>query len=510
MGCLLGIDVGTSATKGLVCDERGKVLATASADYPLYTPKPGWSEQDPEDWWWATRKVTRAVLRKAKKKGADVIGIGLSGQMHGSVFLGDGTKPLRRALLWNDQRTVKQCVDIESAVGGRKKLIKMVSNPALTGYTAPKILWLRDNEPRVYDEVKHILLPKDYIRLLMTGEYASEVSDASGTLLLDVKKRQWCRPLLSKLQIDADLLPPVYESVEISGRISRGAAKELGIPAGVPIVGGGGDQAAGAVGNGIVKPGIVSASMGTSGVVFSHLEDPATDVEGRLQTFCHAVPGKWAIFGCVMAAGGSFQWFRNELGHAEVAAAKKKRVDPYDLLIAEAAKADPGCEGLFFLPYLMGERCPHADPDARACWIGLSSRHDRSAMIRAMLEGITFGMNEQYGIMRDLGVRMRETRASGGGARSAWWRQLQADVYNTKVVTTNSREGPAYGVALLAAVATGCFSSVEEACRRAIGITDAIKPDRKLARRYAAHYDVYRRLYYSLKDDFAAIARLAR
>jgi xylulokinase len=374
---LLGIDIGTSGTKTLVCDEDGTVLATAMAEHPISSPKPGWSEQNPEDWWQATCAATKAVLKNAKLKPADVGGIGLSGQMHGSVFLGDGTAALRPALLWNDQRTAEQCATIEQKAGGREALIELVANPALTGFTAPKILWLRENEPKTYAKVKHILLPKDYVRLRMTGEYATEVSDASGMLLLDVKNRTWSDKLLSLLEIDKATLGKLYESQEVTGTLHEEAAKALGLKAGIPVVGGAGDQAAGAVGNGIVSAGIVSATLGTSGVVFAHADQPTRDPMGRVHTMCHAVPGKWCVFGCMLSAGGSFQWLRNTLGQDEVAEARKKKVDPYELLILQAETAPPGCEGLFFLPYLTGERCPHPDPLARGGWVGLTARTTR-------------------------------------------------------------------------------------------------------------------------------------
>ena len=511
MGILLGVDVGTSATKALLCDGKGKVLGTASVEYPIYTPKPGWSEQDPVDWWAGTIKATRAVCKKARVKPSQITGVGLSGQMHGSVFLGDGLQPLRRALLWNDQRTAAECDEIERRAGGRKKLIAMVNNVALTGFTAPKVLWLRNHEPRVYEKVKHILLPKDYIRYCLTGEYAAEVSDAAGTLLLDVKKRRWHKGLLSKLKIDADLLPPVYESVEISGAVHAAASKATGIPVGTPVVGGAGDQPAGAVGNGIVRAGIVSATMGTSGVVFAHADKPVPNPAGTLQSFCHAVPGKWCVFGCMPAAGGSLQWLRNTLFADAVDVARRARKDPgvvYEQMIAEAVKAPPGCDNLFFLPYLTGERCPHPDPDARGAWIGLEVRHDRAALIRAVLEGITYGMRDQIELMRKAGVKVTEVRAGGGGAQSAFWRQLQADMYNANVVTINTAEGAAYGVALLAATATGEFETVQEACKRAIKITETRKRKATTARAYDRRYPQFRQLYATLKDDFETMAAL--
>src|SRR6266850_1845197 len=507
---LLGIDIGTSGTKTLICDEDGTVLATATAEHPIFSPKPGWSEQNPEDWWKATCKATNAVMKRAKVRATDIGGVGLSGQMHGSVFLADGsTKPLRPALLWNDQRTAKQCEEITSKAGGRESLIEMVANPALTGFTAPKILWVRENEPKVYEKTRHILLPKDYIRYRMTGEYATEVSDASGTLLLDVRNRTWSNRLLELLDIDRSLMPRLHESYEVSGKISANVAKELGLIAGIPVVGGGGDQPAGAVGNGIVSSGIVSATLGTSGVVFAHSDQPTLDPKGRVHTMCHAVPGKWCVFGCMLAAGGSFQWFRNQLAHDEVHAAKRRGIDPYELLIKEAEKAEVGSGGLFFLPYLTGERCPHPDPCARGGWIGITARTLRRDMIRSLLEGVTFGMRDAMEIMREMNIPIREVRASGGGARSKFWRQLQADIYNTPIVTTNASEGPAYGVALLAGVGTGVWKSVEEACKSSIKQTEKIGPNKRLFAQYEPMYATYRKLYFDLKDRFAEIAALA-
>src|SRR3954453_7388677 len=503
---LLGIDIGTSGTKTLFCDEDGTVLATAMAEHPISSPRPGWSEQDPEDWWDATCKATRAVLKKAKLKAGDVGAIGLSGQMHGRAFLGAGTKALGPALLRNDQRTAKQCAEIEFKAGGREALVELVANPALTGFTAPKILWVRENEPKVYAKTKHVLLPKDYVRYRMTGEYATEVSDASGMLLLDVVNRTWSDKLLGLLDIDKSLLARLYESPEVTGQLNAQGARSLGLNEGTPVVGGAGDQAAGAVGNGIVNPGIVSATLGTSGVVFAHSDSPTRDPGGRVHTMCHAVPGKWCVFGCMLSAGGSFQWLRNQLGQAEVAAAKKRGVDPYELLIAEAQSAPAGSEGLFFLPYLTGERCPHPDPNARGGWIGLTARTTRAMLIRSFLEGVTFGMRDALEIMRGMGVEVSQVRASGGGARSDFWRHLQADVYKSPLVLTNAAEGPAYGVALLAGVGTGVWGSVEEACKRSIKQVERVAPNKKQSAMYDRLYAVYDKLYYDLKDRFREMA----
>jgi len=512
MKVLLGLDIGTSATKALLCDQNGKVLATASVEHPIYTPRPGWSEQNPRDWWKSSVEAIRLVCRKARVRPERIEGIGLSGQMHGSVFVDRAGKPLRRAILWNDQRTAEQCEQIESAAGGRRALIRMVNNPALTGYTAPKILWVRQHDPGTYERTYKILLPKDYIRLCLTGEFATDVSDASGTLLLDVRRRRWHKGLLARLGIDPDLLPDCYESAEVTGQVSRSAARRTGLRQGIPVVAGAGDQPAGAVGNGIVTPGIVSATLGTSGVVFAHSDEPVPNPDGLLQSFCHAVEGKWCVFGCMLSAGGSLQWLRNTLFAEQVEALRKAGRDPgelYPQMIAEAAEAPAGCEGLFFLPYLTGERCPYADPDARGAWVGLTVRHRRAHLIRAVLEGVTYGMRDQVELMRKLGVSIRQVRAGGGGARSDFWRQMQADMYKVPVVTINTQEGAAYGVALLAAVATGCFGSVQEACRRAITVTETRRPSKRTSAVYDRLYPEYRRLYASLRDDFKTIATLA-
>lgn len=508
MAVYLGIDIGTSGTKTLAVQEDGTILASATVEYPLYSPKPGWSEQEPEDWWQATITSVKKVLKAGKIKKEEVKGLGLSGQMHGSVFLDKNNQVIRPALLWNDQRTATECDEIESKAGGRKKLINMVANPALTGFTAPKILWLRNHEPRNYAKTTQVLLPKDYVRFCLTGEFATEVSDASGTLLLDVKKRAWSKPLLSKLEINNSLLPKVYESEEVSGTLHSEAARLLGLLEGTPVVGGGGDQAAGAIGNGIVKRGVISATLGTSGVVFAHSDAVEIDPEGRVHTFCHAVRGKWHVMGVVLSAGGSLQWYRNQLGAEFLKEAKKKKVDPYELITALAAEAPAGAEGLYFLPYLTGERTPHADPDARAAWIGLSLRHGQSHLIRSVMEGATYAMRDCLEIIEGMNVPVKEIRVSGGGARSEFWRQMQADIYGKPVVTINAEEGPAYGVALLAAAGTGAYKDVVEACSQTIRVVSKTKTVAKTKKAYNNAYPVYGQLYRSLKDDFKTIQGL--
>ncbi|HOD80027.1 MAG TPA: xylulokinase [Phycisphaerae bacterium] len=508
MAYYLGIDIGTSGTKALVMDARAKVLATATGEHAISAPRPGWSEQDPANWWQATVRAVRQAIAKAGVDGRQVAGIGLSGQMHGLVILDRGGKVLRPSIIWNDQRTAREAAEIEAAVGGKKKLIALVGNVAQTSFTLTKLLWVRRNEPKIYDKIAHMLLPKDYIRLRLTGEFVGDVSDMSGTLILDQKKRNWSKKIISTFQLDQRILPPVVESHEITGRLTADVAEQLGLSAGTPVVGGGGDQPAGAVGNGVVVEGLTSATMGTSGVVYVHSSGYRTDPQSRVGTFCSCVQDEYCLFGCILSAGGSFQWFRNTLGQAEVKQAKKQRCDPYELLTAQAAAAPAGCEGVFWLPYLTGERTPHGDPYARACWIGMHSRTTRNELVRSVMEGATFGMNDAVTLLRELGLSIRQIRLSGGGARSEFWRQLQADIYNATCVTINAEEGPAYGVALLAAAGTGRFKNVREACKAGISITRTIKPDAKSRKLYAQYYTQYRRLYPALKQEFALLAGL--
>ncbi|MGE3641705.1 MAG: xylulokinase [Pirellulales bacterium] len=508
MGVYLGIDIGTSGTKTLAINAKGKILGQAMATYPSYHPKPLWSEQDPDDWWNATVKTIRAVVKQAKLKPADVKAIGLSGQMHGSVFLDKQGNVVRRALLWNDQRTAAECEEIEKRAGGRKALIGMVANPALTGFTAPKILWLRNNEPKNFAKVAKVLLPKDDVRRRLTGEFATEVSDASGMLLLDVVKREWSQPLLDKLELDRSLFATCYESEQVTGKLTPEVAKQLGLSTDCVVVGGAGDCAAGAVGNGIVRKGVLSTSIGTSGVVFVHSDTPQVDPEGRLHTFCHAVHGKWHMMGVTLSAGGSLQWFRNALCETTAAVAKKSKVDVYDVLTEEAAVTPPGSEGLFFLPYLAGERTPHADPLARGAFVGLTLKHSRGHMVRSILEGVTYSLRDCLSIIEEQGVAVKQIRASGGGAKSVFWRQLQADALGKSVVQMAADEGPGYGVALLAAVGAGEFKDVVEACDATVKTTRETKSRAKIKSTYDAGFPVYQQLYRSLREDFRAIAAL--
>jgi len=508
MAVFLGIDVGTSGTKVLAMNAKGEILGSVLETYPCYTPRPHWSEQEPEDWWAATIKAVRSLLRKAKIKGTEVKAIGLSGQMHGSVFLDKNDKVIRRALLWNDQRTVAECAEIEQLAGGREKLIQLVANPALTGFTAPKILWLRNKEPRNFAKTAKILLPKDFIRLRLTGEYATEVSDASGMLLLDVANRCWSKELLSRLQLDENLLGTCYESEDVTGTLTQEAAKQLGLTTDCVVVGGAGDCAAGAIGNGIVGKGVLSTSIGTSGVMFVHSEQIKFDPLGRIHTFCHAARGKWHMMGVNLSSGGSLQWFRNALCAELVEKAKSRKCDVYELMSQEAAAAPVGSQGLFFLPYLSGERTPHADPDARGCFVGLTLAHARGDMIRAIMEGVAYSMRDSLEIIRGLDVPVKQIRASGGGSRSPLWRQVQSDVFGQKVHTIQSEEGPAFGVALLAAVGAGEYKNIQEACKATIQLAGETATDRKAKTHYDRAFTVYQQLYRSLKDDFKSISKL--
>ena len=508
MSVTLGIDIGTSGTKTIAIDESGAILATASREYPCEHPKPGWSEQDPDLWWRASAATVREVLNSGKVRAEDVVGVGLSGQMHGSVFLDEQGKVIRPALLWNDQRTGAEAAAIEEKAGGREGLVRLVANRALVGFTAPKILWLREHEPANFARVKQVLLPKDYIRFKLSGTYATEVSDAAGTLLLDVANRRWSTELLGLLDLDRALLPDCFEAPEVSSVVSAIGAEATGLKAGTKIVGGGGDQPAGAVGNGIVRPGVVSATMGTSGVMFAHTPESGFDPLGRLQRGCHAIPGAWCAMGVVLAAAGSYQWFRNQLGQAQVQEAKARGVDPYVLLNEEAARAEPLSEGLFFLPYLTGERAPYYDSDAKGAWIGLTVRHGRPELIRSILEGASYAMRDSLELIREMGVHIEQIRVSGGGARSPLWRQIQADIYGHDVVTVNAHEGPGFGVALLAMVGAGVFSSVPEACDNTIRLADQTAAQPSIQAQYDRGFAIYRQLYADLRESFGRISQL--
>ena len=508
MSIFLGIDVGTSGTKTIAINATGKVLAEATQCYPSHHPRPLWSEQNPDDWWQATVLSVQSVISQCGCKADEVKAIGLSGQMHGAVFLDAANQVIRPAILWNDQRTTAECDEIEDRAGGRQKLLKMVANPALTGFTAPKILWLRKNEPRHYERMRKLLLPKDDVRRRMTGEFATDVSDAGGMLLLDVGKRTWCKELLSALDLDISILPQLFESPEITGKLTKEAAATLGLTTDCAVVAGAGDCPANAVGTGVVAGGSLATSIGTSSVMMVHSDEYKYDPEARLQTMCHAVPGKWFMMGVNLSGGGCLQWFRNQLCQKEHA--EFTDGDFYDLLSQEAKKIPPGSDGLMFLPYLSGERTPHNDADARACFIGLTMFHGRSHMVRAIMEGVAYNMKDSLALIRALDIPVDEIRASGGGSSSAVWRQIQADVFGQAVYTINCSQGPAYGVALLAAVGAHEFATVEEACAATIKVEQKTSVTTSGARYYQAGFPIFQELYHVLKGQFKKLACLEK
>ncbi len=501
MSYLLGIDIGTSGTKAVLFDGRGKTLESALYEYPMYQPKVGWAEQDPEDWWKAVCYTVKEVIGKSGLNASEIKGVGLSGQMHGAVLLDANDNVLRKSIIWCDQRSAKECRQITELVGA-KRLVELTANPALTGFTASKVMWIRNNEPGIYEKTKKIMLPKDYIRFKLTGEFATEVSDASGMQFLDVPNRKWSAEVLDKLDIDSSLLGKVYESPEVTGKVNKPASELTGLAKGTPVVGGAGDQAAGAVGNGIVRPGVISSTIGTSGVVFAFSKDINIDPQGRVHTFCHAVPGTWHLMGVTQAAGLSLKWFRDNFCIEEKRVAGLMGIDPYILMDQEAERVDAACSGLVYLPYLMGERTPHLDPDARGVFFGLSARHNKNDMIRAVMEGVVFSLKDCLEIIKDMGVAINEVRASGGGGRSRMWRQMQADVFGSEIVTINSSEGPALGVALLAGVGSGVYNSVEEACEASIEVKTRQGVNTYMTDKYGKAYGIYTSLYNSLKNEF--------
>lgn len=489
MAYFLGIDASTTGIKALLIDEAGNVTGTATTELSLSTPQPLWSEQDPADWWQGAVDSIRQVLADTGLSGEEVAAVGLTGQMHGLTLLDQAGEVLRPAILWNDQRTGPQCDEIRRRLG-KTRLIELTGNDALTGFTAPKILWVRENEPEIFAKARHILLPKDYLRLKLTGDYATDRAGAAGTLLLDVKTRNWSAAVLEALEIPPEWLPPTHEGPEVTGHISLEAAQATGLKAGTPVVGGGGDQAAQAVGVGVVQPGIIALTLGTSGVVFASTGEPFIEPEGRLHAFCHAVPGRWHLMGVMLSAAGSLRWYRDTLAPGAV----------FDALLAPAAEVPPGCEGLLFLPYLTGERTPHPDPLARGAFVGLTVRHTQPHLTRAVLEGVAFGLRDSFELIKGAGLaEVKQVRVSGGGARSPLWRQILADVLNAELVTVNTTEGAAYGAALLAGVGAGVWSDVDAACQSTIQVTGSTTPQADVVARYERSYATYRELYPALK-----------
>lgn len=508
---LIGLDIGTTGVKGLVIDGAGRVVKRAFEGYPLENPRPGWAEQNPADWWRATVSVLRELLSQngagREIRAEDIAGIGLSGQMHSSVFLDASGEVVRPAILWCDVRTSDECRWITAAVGGRERLIELTCNPALEGFTAPKIIWLRDHEPENFKRVAKVLLPKDYIRYRMTGEMATEVSDAAGTLLFDVAGRRWSRDVLNALGLNEGMVPPYVESQDVCGRITREVADATGLLEGTPVVAGGADNTCGAVGAGIVKEGRVLTSIGSSGVVVAHTDRVMKDPLGRVHTFNHSVPERWYLMGVMLSAGMSFKWFRDALAASEKEVERLSGIDAYEILSREAAKVPAGSEGLIFLPYLTGERTPHADADARGVFFGLNLRHTKAHMARAVMEGVVFGLKDSLEIIKSTGIHVDEVRAIGGGAKSQVWRQIQADILGVDIVTLNIEEGPAFGAALLAGVGVGVYPNVIEAAENTIKAVTRVSPAQDRQEAYQGYYEIYKDLYVALKDNFKKLSR---
>jgi xylulokinase len=496
---LLGIDVGTGGTRAIVVDTSGRIVGSATHEHvPFASPQTGWAEQDPADWWRATCGAVPAALRAAGIAGDAITTIGFSGQMHGSVLLDDQDAIIRPALIWCDQRTDAQCRAITDQVGAAR-LIELTSNPALTGFTLPKLLWVREHEPELWRRVRSVLLPKDYVRFRLTGDKATDVADASGTLLFDVGARKWSGDMLDAMTLKAGILPRAYESFEMTGVVGTEGARAAGLRAGTPVVAGGGDQAAGAVGMGIVRPGAVSATIGTSGVVFAATDRPALDPQGRVHTFCHAVPGRWHIMGVTQGAGLSLRWFRDTFG----AGADDGR-DPYERLIDEAARVGAGADGVLWAPYLMGERTPHLDAHARAALVGLNASHGRGHIVRAILEGVAFSLKDSFSIFQQMQVPVGSVRLGGGGARAPLWRQIQADVYGYPVEIVEAEEGAAYGAALLAGVGGTVWKTVEDACDAVVRVKTTVHPNERDRATLAERYEAFSRVYPATRSIAAA------
>jgi len=489
---LLGLDISTTGAKALLVDTKGAVVSSATTPLTLSTPHPLWSEQNPEDWWDGIVTSIRQALENVHQPGSAVSAIGLTGQMHGLVLLDDAGEVLRPAILWNDQRTGAQCDEIRARVG-LHRLIQITGNNALTGFTAPKILWVQQNEPEIYSRVRHILLPKDYIRYRLTDRFAMDKADGSGTILFDIRRRDWSHEMLSALTIPTEVLPPTYEGPQVTGTVSPEAAALTGLMVGTPVMAGGGDQSAQAVGVGAVEPGIIALTLGTSGVVFAATEAPLIEPEGRLHAFCHALPGHWHLMGVMLSAAGSLQWYRDTLAPDT----------SFDDLLAEAARVPPGSEGLIFLPYLSGERTPYPDPLARGAWVGLTVRHTRGHLTRSVLEGVAFGLKDSFTLIKAVGLgEIHQVRASGGGTKSRVWRQILADVLGVELVTVNTTEGAAYGAALLAGVGARVWPDVPNACNATVTVTGWDIPNPDHVALYARSYPVYQSLYPALKPSF--------
>ena len=505
MKYLIGIDLGTSGTKTVLFDLEGNIVASQSAEYPMSQPKNGWAEQNPDDWVSAGISTLRAVSSAVDP--SDILGIGISGQMHGLVMLDAAGEVIRPSIIWCDQRTGAECAEIEARVG-HDRLLSITANPALTGFTASKILWVRNHEPENYARCRHILLPKDYLRYKLTGVFATEVSDGSGMQLMDIGRRCWSEKVCAALEIDGELLARMYESPEITGSVTAEAAALTGLRAGTPVAGGAGDNAAAAVGTGVVRTGRAFTTIGTSGVVFAHTDRMELDPLGRVHTFCCAVPGCWQVMGVTQAAGLSLRWFRDEFCCGERDAASMLGTDPYDIMTQEAALSPIGANRLLYLPYLMGERTPHLDPDCRGAFIGLSASHTRRDLIRAVLEGVSYSLRDCMEIIRGMGVPVDDMTACGGGGSSAFWRRMLADLYGCPVAVSSSKESAAIGAAILAGVGAGAYPDVPSACDRLLSKKLVEQPNPEASAAYEPYYQLYRTLYAALREPNRALAAL--
>ena len=502
---LLGIDIGTSSTKVLLLQADGSIVDAIDRVYDFEIPQNGWTEQDPALWWNAVKQIIPELIKKHRIKPHDIKAIGIAGQMHSLVMLDRDGKVLRKAILWNDQRTEKQVNEINYLVGA-KRHIELTSNPPLTGFTAPKILWVRENEPELFSKCHKILLPKDYIRYELTGEYVSDVSDASGMGLLNVRERTWSKEILEDLEIDPELLPDLVESVEISGYLTEQVASELSLIPGIPVVGGAGDNAAAAIGVGVIKDGTGFTTIGTSGVVFVHSSEPNTDAEGRVHTFCSAVPNEWHLMGVTLAAGSSLQWFRNRFCQAEQEIADQRGVDVYQVMDEMAESVQPGSDKLLFLPYLSGERTPHLDPNARGVFFGLSTIHEKAHLIRSVLEGVAFSLNDCLSVLRELNVNAELMMLTGGGAASPLWQKIIADIFDCTMNTCKSNQGPSLGAAILAGVGAGIFTDLDDGCRKVIQLKNTVNPTESDF--YQNYYQVYQDIYPALKKQYESLATI--
>ena len=498
MGYLLGIDLGTTNVKALIIDEEGKLISEANKEYTISTPLPGYAEQDPDMWYKSLKECLRQVITDSRAETEEILSIGISGQMHGTVILGKDLTPLRPAIIWADKRSSSQCNKLREMLG-RDKVINILGNPIMPGFMGPTLLWLKENEPSNFNAINKIMLPKDYVRFRLTGEIVTDFSDASATALFDIKKRKWSNEVVSILGISEDMLPRILESTSVGGFISREVAVETGLPEDIPVVVGGGDSQVGAIGAGVIKEGTVSSNIGTGGQIFTTIDRCVIDPKLRIHTFCHVIPGKWCLQGAILSAGLSLRWFRDNFAFLENIVSELCNINTYDLLSKEAEKAEPGCNGLVFLPYLLGERSPYMDPKARGAFVGITYDHKRCHFIRAIMEGVAFALKDCLMIFKELGIAPKEVIARGGGAKSFLWKKIQSNVFGLPVSSTNIQQDVAFGAALLAGVGSKVYRDIPEACQKTIRISDKIFPEENLKRVYNELYEkIYSRLYNAL------------